>query len=71
MNRISVVSSMIHSIGYEVETSTLEIEFVSDSSVYQYYNFPEYLYNDFMSSDSKGKFFHANIKGRYNDTKVG
>ncbi|HEY5536456.1 MAG TPA: KTSC domain-containing protein [Ignavibacteria bacterium] len=71
MNRISVVSSMIHSIGYEVETSTLEIEFVSDSSVYQYYNFPEYLYNDFMSSDSKGKYFHANIKGKYNDTKVG
>jgi hypothetical protein len=71
MDRLPVKSSMIYSIGYEVDTSTLEIEFVSDSSVYQYYDFPEYLYNEFMSSGSKGKYFHANIKGKYGDTKVG
>lgn len=43
MERISVSSSNIKSIGYDQETETLEIEFNS-KHIYQYYNIPFNIY---------------------------
>ena len=40
MDREVVVSVSVRAIGYDVETSTLEIEFC-DSSIYQYSGVPE------------------------------
>lgn len=68
MQMISVSSSDISSIGYE--GSTLHIRFNS-GGLYAYYNVPASIYNGLMSASSHGKYFHANIKGRYGDTKVG
>ena len=70
MNRISVISSNIESIGYDPSIQTLEIEF-KGGSVYQYYRVSSYLYDALMSASSHGTYFHDNIKGRYGDTKVG
>jgi len=64
MNREYVDSSMIESIGYDACTSTLEIEF-KGGVVWQYHEFPEYMWFEFQASPSKGKYFHANIKEQY------
>ncbi len=70
MNRESVQSSMITSIGYEPDTSTLEIEFSSTGAVWQYYDVPENVYHE-MLSGSIGKYFNANIKDQYAESQVG
>ena len=56
MERQYVESSMITSIGYDEDNSILEIEFNS-GVVWQYPDFPEYMWNEFQSSESKGKYF--------------
>jgi len=71
MEREYVSSSMISSIGYDPTTSTLEIEFKNDGSVWQYHDYPENNYYDFRNSGSLGKYFHANIKGQYSESRVG
>ena len=68
MQMKSVSSSDISSIGYE--GSTLHIRFNS-GGLYAYYNVPSGVYNALMSASSHGKYFHANIKGRYGDTRIG
>ncbi|MDK2836975.1 MAG: hypothetical protein PWQ53_310 [Bacteroidota bacterium] len=70
MNRESVQSSMIVSLGYEADTSTLEVEFNS-GAIWQYYDVPESVYYDMINSGSLGKYFHANIKGQYTESQVG
>jgi len=68
MERTYVDSSMIISIGYE--DSILEIEFKSNGQVWQYFEVPEYVYHEMISSDSQGKYFHRNIKGQYAEARV-
>ncbi len=69
MEREMVSSSTIISAGYEPVAETLEIEFKS-GGVYQYYNVPESVFQDFMASDSKGKFHHVYIKNSYPYSRV-
>lgn len=68
MDRETVASSTVVSIGYEPSSSTLEVEF--KNGVYQYYNVPEPIYQQLMESDSKGKFMHAYIKPAYPCSRV-
>ncbi|WP_332876292.1 KTSC domain-containing protein [Massilia sp. S19_KUP03_FR1] len=70
MERRSVTSSNIASIGYDLQNSTLEIEFKS-GAVWQYMNFPEFFWSEFDSCESHGKYFHANIKNQYPESRVG
>lgn len=70
MERQFVESSMIKSIGYDSNASTLEIEFNS-GPVWQYFDFQESLWYEFESSESKGKFFHREIKNQYSESRVG
>lgn len=64
MVRTPVSSSNIAAIGYDENTQTLEVEF-KDGSVYSYTGVPSGEYEGFRSSDSMGKYLHANIKNRY------
>lgn len=68
MERESVASSTVVSIGYEPTSNTLEVEF--KNGIYQYYNVPEAIYQQLMESDSKGKFLHAYIKPVYPCSRV-
>jgi hypothetical protein len=70
MERKYVDSSMIRSIGYDFNTSTLEIEFNS-GAVWQYFDFPESTWYEFENTDSHGKFFLREIKSQYTETQVG
>lgn len=70
MQRYSVASSNIASIGYDATTETLEIEFLS-GSVYQYYNVPQNVYDELMAEGSKGRFLNTYIKNAYPYSRVG
>ena len=69
MERQYVDSKMISSIGYDASNSTLEVEF-SSGIVWQYFDFPESLWYEFESSDSKGSFFHKQIKDQYTGSQI-
>jgi len=57
-------SSNISRFRYEAETLTLEIEF-KNGNIYQYFDFPEPVYEAFCQTGSQGQFFHQNIRGIY------
>lgn len=69
MERTPVTSSDILSVGYDAETHVLEIEFIK-GSVYQYFGVPQEVYDGILWADSKGKYFHANIKNVYSFSKL-
>ena len=70
MKRRSVASSNVSSVGYDPNTGTLEVEFLS-GWVYQYYGVPENLYDQMMVAPSKGKFLHMYIKNRFPYSRTG
>jgi hypothetical protein len=63
MDRQSVRSRNLSSVGYDEETSILEIEFNS-GSIYQYYGIPEYIYASLLFAGSKGTYFDQFIRKR-------
>jgi hypothetical protein len=70
MNRQPVLSSSnIASIGYDVDSQTLEIEFLN-GGVYQYFDIPQHVHEELMNADSKGQYLARNIKGAYRYSKV-
>jgi hypothetical protein len=64
MNRVSVSSSNISSVGFDSDTQTLEIEF-TNGNIYQYFDVPVTVYEELMQAESKGKFLSTQIKGVY------
>lgn len=62
-------SSNVARISYDETTSTLEVEFLN-GSVYQYYDVPNRIWEDFKSAGSKGQFIHQNLKGQYRYARV-
>lgn len=69
MNRMPVTSSNVASIGYDPSSLTLEVEF-KDGYIYQYFDVPETVYQEFMRANSKGQFLHANIRNSYRYTRL-
>ena len=70
MERNNVASSNISSIGYDPQTSTLEVEFLN-GGIYQYYGVPENMYQQLMSAPSKGQFLNTYIKNQYPYSRTG
>ena len=64
INRQSVSSSNVCSVGYDVDTDTLEVEFHS-GSIYQYDGVPESVYLGLMQAASKGSYLHQHIRDQY------
>ena len=69
MKRIPVSSSNVASVGYDLKTQTLEVEF-QNGNVYQYFDVTQDVYDGLMSAESKGKFLNAQIKGCYRYARV-
>lgn len=69
MIRQPVISSNIRAIGYDSESSTLEIEFHT-GGVYQYFSVPETTYNELMHASSHGSYFHRYVKDQYRWAKI-
>jgi hypothetical protein len=61
---------MIASVGYDAKAQILEIQFLSSGDIWQYEEVSEEVYQDFMKSNSKGRFFLENIRGGYEEYRV-
>ncbi len=53
--RIKVKSSIIFSIGYDAVNKILQVEF-RKGTIYEYYDIPDIVYQNFMNAESKGNF---------------
>lgn len=62
-----IESSNLEAIGYDEETMTLEIDFISGET-YTYHPFTLTGYQEFLACESKGKFFYRFIKNDRNIT---
>lgn len=69
INRTSVESSCIASVGYAETTMTLEVEFQS-RAVYRYVGVPREIHAGIIAAISKGAYLNRYIKGRYPEVKV-
>ena len=69
MERYSVKSSFINSIGYDEYSRTLEVEILHEG-VYQYFHVPSYKFFGVMTADSHGEYFDYCIKDCYGCRKV-
>lgn len=65
MQRVSVDSSSIASIGYAPERRVLELEFRQSGEVYQYFDVPTEEHAAFLAADSKGTYLNLYFKPRH------
>ncbi len=64
-----VDSSNIEAIGYDPDSQELYVRFLNSGETYLYYDVEEWVFQEFLQADSKGTYFHANIKVRYQFSK--
>lgn len=70
MNRQGVDSSLIRSVGYDLASSVLEIEFTGEGRIYDYFDVPLSIYSELMEAESKGQYFNDYIKDMYSYQQV-
>jgi hypothetical protein len=71
MDRQPVESSLIRSVGYDLDNSILEVEFVESGRVYEYFDIPLSVYTELMEAESKGTYFNESIRDLYSYQEVG
>ena len=69
VERQTVRSRILRSVGYDDATKILEIEFHT-GLVYQYSAVPPKVYKDLMSSDAVGKYFSEKIRNQFRTKQV-
>ena len=69
IDRQSVRSSSLVSVGYSQGTRTLEVEF-RGNRVYRYSAVPQTVYDGLMQASSIGSYFHEHIRDRYEYDRV-
>jgi hypothetical protein len=70
VERQTVKSSNIASIGYDSGEQVLEVEF-KNGGVFQYADVEPKEYVSMLNADSVGRYLHSNIKGKFECLKVG
>ncbi len=69
VERTSVKSRILRSVGYDDSKKILEIEF-SSGLVYQYLGVPEKVHADLMHSDEIGKYFSEKVRPKFQTKQV-
>ncbi len=69
MDMTNVDSSNVEAVGYDEDSSTLQIEF-KDGSMYQYFDVSEDVFIGLRDTDSVGGYLNSVIKGSYRYSKV-
>ncbi len=69
MEMTNVDSRNVESVGYDENSSTLQVEF-KNGGMYQYFDVPEDVFIGLRDADSVGRYLNANIKGTYRYSKV-
>ena len=69
MTRVTLVSSMMTSAGYDPTTRVLEIAFAK-GAVYRYFDVPLDVYQELLDAPSQGRLFHSRIRGIFQCHRV-
>ncbi|AFY68553.1 hypothetical protein Pse7367_0237 [Thalassoporum mexicanum PCC 7367] len=69
MERKSVSSSNLASVGYAPDTQILEVEFMN-GGLYQYSSVPQSVYAGLMSASSHGSYFNQYVRNVYSYQKI-
>jgi ATP-dependent DNA helicase RecG len=69
IKRTPVASANVASVGYDADKKRLEIEF-HDGEIYQYFEVPEAVYQELISSPSIGSYFLHNIRNNFSYQKT-
>ena len=64
MKWVRVESSVFWAAAYDESEHSLYLKFRS-GEVYRYFEVPVQPYQEFLAADSKGRYFRANILGRF------
>jgi hypothetical protein len=64
MKWVPVESSVFWAATYNEDEHSLYLKFHS-GEVYRYFSVPVQRYTEFLAADSKGRYFRANILGRF------
>ncbi len=70
MKRTPVHSSMIASVGYDQQEKILEVEFVHNGLIYEYFDVPFTEYHNLMKAASKGNYLQKCIASTYGYGRV-
>jgi KTSC domain len=70
MQRVSVDSSSIASIGYAREQQVLELEFRQSGEVYQYFDVTADEHTAFLAAESKGTYLNLHFKPQHRYHRV-
>lgn len=66
---LPVSSSMANAVGYNSDQQILQVEF-HNGAVYQYADVDEHTWEELHQSESIGRFFNDEIRGRYECERV-
>ncbi len=61
---LPVESSMANAVGYDSDEEVLQVEF-NNGATYQYQNVDDQIWDGLYKTESIGKFFNSEIKGKY------
>ena len=64
------MSAAIRKLHYKPDLEELSIWFGPDFRRYKYYGVPEHMFEALRDADSRGRFFNAFIKGRFECSPV-
>jgi hypothetical protein len=65
-----IKSSLLCSVGYNQGAEELDICF-HDGRIYRFFEVPQAVYRDFITSASKGRFYFRNIREAYRLRRMG
>lgn len=65
-----VDSESIEAIGYDRDAQELHIRFLKSGETYVYYSVEEWVFDDILQTESKGRYLNENIRGRYEFGRV-
>jgi hypothetical protein len=69
MQRQSVTSNHLRSVGYDPSTKTLEVEF-KNGRIYQYAKVPTEEFDALMTSESHHEYLNDNIKSTFSYREI-
>lgn len=69
VNKVSVQSSNLASVGYDDEHGVLEVEF-HNGRVYEYYLVPEDVYRGLVNALSAGEYFASYVRDQYRFRRI-
>lgn len=64
-----IQSSMLAAHGYDTDSQTLAVKF-QNGNTFHYDNVPVEVADGLATADSAGKFFNANIRGKFEPRKI-